>query len=149
MNPDPDPQLERLVHEALRALPPRRAPATLAPRVLAAIAARQRVPWYRRAWPDWPRACQAAFFAFAAAVVGALYAGAWRLGQVEVATPEWLRPFVAVAEGLDLALKALWAAGEGHLSWILWGAVAVVATAGLMTVGLGAALVRLTQSSRA
>lgn len=144
MNPTPEQELERLVDEALRRLPPRRAPATLAPRVLAAIAARQHVPWYRQPWSQWPRALQTAFFVFAAALVGGLYAGAWRLSHVEVTPPGWLRPFIAVADALGILLKSLLAAMETLSPWLLWGALGVVGVSCLTTLGLGTALVRLT-----
>jgi hypothetical protein len=130
---------------ALRALPPRRAPAALAPRVLAVLAARRRVPWYRRAWSEWPAALQAAFFVFATGLVGGLYAGAWRLSHVEVAPPAWLRPFIAIADALGILLKSLVAALETFSPWLLWGAAGVVALGGLLTLGLGTALVRLAQ----
>ncbi|MGC8990544.1 MAG: hypothetical protein ACP5MD_10505 [Verrucomicrobiia bacterium] len=38
----------------LKSLPDHRAPPTLVPRVLAAIAARSTCPWYRRSWSTWP-----------------------------------------------------------------------------------------------
>lgn len=37
--------LEKLIHQTLRALPDRKAPRSLEHRVLAAIAARQALPW--------------------------------------------------------------------------------------------------------
>ena len=47
-------RLERHVHEELRRLPLPRAPHTLLPRVLAAVDAWARKPWYTRAWFTWP-----------------------------------------------------------------------------------------------
>ena len=46
--------LERLTDRALRRLPTPRAPRTLLPRVLAAVAAEASRPWYARAWLSWP-----------------------------------------------------------------------------------------------
>jgi hypothetical protein len=51
-----DEKLERLVGQALRAQPPRRAPASLEERVLREIAARARLPWWRRGMTSWPLA---------------------------------------------------------------------------------------------
>ncbi|MCC7010168.1 MAG: hypothetical protein IT184_15280 [Acidobacteria bacterium] len=51
MQPD---DLERLIDRELRALPAPRAPRSLVPRVMAAIDARQAMPWYRRGWSQWP-----------------------------------------------------------------------------------------------
>src|SRR5689334_21333208 len=47
-------QLERQVHGELRRLPLPLAPDTLLPRVLAAVDAWARKPWYTRAWFTWP-----------------------------------------------------------------------------------------------
>ncbi|MBW4050236.1 MAG: hypothetical protein HIU85_02075 [Proteobacteria bacterium] len=49
-----DEKLERLVSQVLRDQPPRRAPASLEARVLGELAARARLPWWRRAVASWP-----------------------------------------------------------------------------------------------
>ena len=54
MNPNHETELEALVDRELKSLPPLAAPPSLAPRILAALAARAAVPWYRRAWQEWP-----------------------------------------------------------------------------------------------
>jgi len=46
--------LERLVDRELSKLPAPRAPRTLLPRVMAAVDAAARRPWYTRAWFTWP-----------------------------------------------------------------------------------------------
>lgn len=51
-----DEKLERLVSQVLREQPPRRAPASLESRVLAELAARARLPWWRRGVASWPAA---------------------------------------------------------------------------------------------
>lgn len=51
-----DEKLERLVSQALRQQPLRRAPASLEARVLDEIAARARLPWWRRGIATWPAA---------------------------------------------------------------------------------------------
>ena len=51
-----DEKLERLVGQALREQPLRRAPASLEGRVLREIAARARRPWWRRGIASWPAA---------------------------------------------------------------------------------------------
>jgi hypothetical protein len=47
-------KLETLIHQELRKLPARRAPASLAPRVLAAIHAREQQASWQRPWIAWP-----------------------------------------------------------------------------------------------
>lgn len=49
-----DEKLERLVSQVLREQPPRRAPASLEARVLGELAARARLPWWRRGVATWP-----------------------------------------------------------------------------------------------
>jgi hypothetical protein len=60
--PDDD-DLEMLATRELRRLPAPRAPQTLLPRVLAAVDAWTRRPWYMRAWFTWPLGWQAASIA--------------------------------------------------------------------------------------
>ena len=68
-------QLEERVHAELRRLPYPAAPSTLLPRVLAAVDAWARRPWYTRAWFTWPLGWQVASI-----VVLALFAiGVWML----------------------------------------------------------------------
>ncbi len=55
--------LETIVDRELRRLPALRAPATLLPRVLAAVQAWSQRPWYARAWFTWPLTGQAASIA--------------------------------------------------------------------------------------
>jgi hypothetical protein len=54
MRPHPDLELEMAIDRELRSLPDRPAPASLAPRVLQAIAERQRLPWWRKSFTHWP-----------------------------------------------------------------------------------------------
>jgi hypothetical protein len=67
--------LERRVHDELRRLPAPLAPGTLLPRVLAAVDAWARRPWYARAWFTWPIGLRVASVA---ALVAAAY-GMWNL----------------------------------------------------------------------
>ena len=67
--------LERRVTEELRRLPAPLAPATLLPRVLAAVDAWANRPWYARAWFTWPLAWQ---IVSVAAVALGVY-GTWNL----------------------------------------------------------------------
>lgn len=62
--------LERFIERELRALPAPRAPRTLLPRVMAAVDASARRPWYSRAWLTWPGAWQAASVVVLLAAVG-------------------------------------------------------------------------------
>jgi len=55
-----DEKLERLVSQVLRDQPLRRAPASLEARVLGELAARARLPWWRRGVATWPAAVRVA-----------------------------------------------------------------------------------------
>lgn len=70
-----DPKLESLLDEELKKLPPVAAPASLLPNVMSAIAARAQLPWWERAWWDWPLTAKAAFLLLALAIVGAFSSG--------------------------------------------------------------------------
>jgi hypothetical protein len=58
MNPHDEQNLERLVHQTLRTLPPRRAPRSLEDRVLAEIERRAALPWWRQGIAHWPMAAR-------------------------------------------------------------------------------------------
>jgi hypothetical protein len=69
--------LEQLVDAELKRLPTPRAPRSLLPRVLAAVAAQEQHARPARGWTMWPRGWQ-----FAGGVVAAvMFAGIWRLAS--------------------------------------------------------------------
>ena len=77
-SPNPHEKLERLVHQTLRELPPRRAPRSLEQRVLAAIERRAARPWWRKSFAHWPIAARAAFLLLSLGIVKlALFGGVW------------------------------------------------------------------------
>ena len=63
--------LEQVVHEELQRLPAPVAPATLLPRVLAAVQEWTLRPWYERAWFTWPLGWQVISLATLVGLVGA------------------------------------------------------------------------------
>ncbi|HWB99211.1 MAG TPA: hypothetical protein VG672_21025, partial [Bryobacteraceae bacterium] len=54
MNSQRQNDLETEIDRLLRELPELNAPASLAPRVLAALARKTALPWYRQPWTAWP-----------------------------------------------------------------------------------------------
>src|SRR5215470_5659084 len=66
--------LEQRMRDELARLPSPLAPATLLPRVLAAVDAWVNRPWYARAWFTWPLAWQVASVAFLALMMYATWA---------------------------------------------------------------------------
>lgn len=87
MNPEQhNRELEALVDSELKALPPLSAPPSLAPRILAAIAAQQTAPWYRAGWQAWPLPLRIASFAALLAVFAGLCFGGVKLWQLDNVT---------------------------------------------------------------
>lgn len=77
MNSQPEDELAAQVDRELKSLPPLSAPAALAPRVLAAIAAQQPAPAYRSAWQSWSLAWRLASFTMLAALFAGLCFAGW------------------------------------------------------------------------
>lgn len=117
--------LEQRVHRELRQLPGPRAPHTLLPRVLAAVDAWVRRPWYTRAWFTWPLGWQVASVALLALAV----AGVWMLPPappaVVVTTNAgrvlWrtmVEPFLAYAFGIVVIMCLACAAFGAALTYV-------------------------------
>jgi len=79
MNENHDKELEAQVDCELKSLPLLTAPPTLAPRVMALIAARAAAPWYRRAWTTWPPVLQAVSMMVLLAAFAGVCLGSWQL----------------------------------------------------------------------
>lgn len=80
MKPLPE-DFEKRLHQTLRSLPDRPAPRTLESRVLAAIAARAALPWWKKSFAQWPVAARCVFLLFSGGLVKvALLAAVWITG---------------------------------------------------------------------
>ena len=145
-----EPSLESLIDRELKSLPPLAAPDSLAPRVLAALAARAALPWYRRAWQTWPRAGQVLSLAALAVVFVA----------VATAGGHWIpagtaRPTAGLLGGLSLLVSLLATVGEAlvltvkhlHPAWLAAG-VLVLSAGWLSCLGLGTAIFHLAMPRR-
>ena len=113
-------KLEDLVHRRLRQLPELEAPATLLPRVMAAIVARQQLPWWRRSWTTWPRGTRMGFFVLLMLIALTMLGGGWQAWNTVAASrygvglEQFLAPVlslgqlvVVLAHGLSLTVKTL------------------------------------------
>jgi hypothetical protein len=143
-------QLEAQIHGLLRDQPPRRAPVSLESRVLAEIARRQALPWWRKSYADWPAPVQIAFLVLSVGV--ALLAGlvamqAFSGGTIEAAISVALRP---VFEGLTAFRTAGTALLDLVRGWIpaiptvwVYAALGAAALGYATLVGIGATAYRV------
>lgn len=154
MSPDNEKNLERFVHQALRELPSRRAPASLEQRVFAELERRAALPWRQKGFAYWPVSARLGFIALSGAVGQLiLWLGMWAMAGFDGAQ------FTAAIAGqfawlgnLTTVLHALVTSGEVIVRNIpsLWfyGAFAVVAVMCATLCGLGTAAYRTLYADR-
>ena len=142
MNPD---ELERFIHQTLRALPVRKAPGTLEARVLAEVERRAAIPWWHKSWSYWPQPVRAAFLLLCGAlvVVGGFFA---RTGFDTTQFNAAAAPALTLAGqvwGTVRSVGDFVAMIARHVSplWF-YGAIAFVVSLYAMLFGLGAAAYR-------
>lgn len=124
-------RLERLVGQVLRKQPLRRAPASLEARVLGEIAARARLPWWRRGIASWPAAVRVPVIAGCAICVPLVWIASLRLAArlVSVATHPGIAGPIATLRDDWRAIVSL-ATVSAHVvqaiprEWLLGGLVA-------------------------
>lgn len=146
MDPEIDRKLEALLGAELKKLPLLSAPTTLVPQVLAILAARKALPWWQRAWWDWPLPAKAAFLLIAVAIAGAFGSGGVLLDQGVASYSQQMSERLAPASTLwDTALSLrtavahLWAQAAQPLLVTLMIAAGMLY---LVCVGVGTAFVR-------
>jgi hypothetical protein len=129
--------LERFIDQTLRELPPRQAPRTLESRVLAELARRAALPWWRKHFTHWPLAARAAFLLASCGSVTLLWiftsTDAFR---VSTSPPTWIRSLSHVTSSMiDLSVSLIGRIPPGLLYSVL--ALCVLLYGALL--GLGAA----------
>jgi hypothetical protein len=152
MLPPSDRSLEAFVDRRLKSLPELSAPRSLAPRILAAVAARAAVP--ARGWQAWPLAWRIASFASLALVFATLCLSGWHVTQsaaVTSATQE-VHGFLAMLHALATAVEVILGALVRVVKELgpIWLSIfaAVFVASSLSCLGLGAALARLVWARR-
>lgn len=146
--------LEKFIHQTLRALPPRRAPHSLESRVRAAIEARAALPWWRQSFVHWPMAARVAFVIGSAGVAKlVLMAAIWVMAGFDGAQftnafstqVSWFQTASGIVEGFGnfcsmvfRNIPPLW----------LYGGLAFFAVMYAALFGLGAAAYRALYSPR-
>lgn len=153
MTPHDQQRLEHLVHNALRDLPPRKAPATLESRINAEIARRAALPWWRRSFVHWPVSARIGFLVVCAAIVRALFvvSGWIHEGFTAAQTRAEFEPEVGLAR---LCGRLLATTGDVFATLVanvpplwLYGGAAILAALYLTLFGLGAAAYKTLYSS--
>jgi hypothetical protein len=147
-----DREMEVRLGQALRALPERRAPATLESRVLDTLARRSPLPWWRRGFGEWPAAARVAFGVTSAAlalltVLAAAAANA-NLGSAShaISTPVLHDASVlfVITRTLSVSLASIlssgWVLGYLAAGAVLYAALFGLAIAGYRTLYLNADL---------
>jgi hypothetical protein len=153
MERPPHDDLEQRIHRLLRDLPGHRAPDALEDRVLAVLAAREALPWWRRSYSAWPVAARVAFLvgsAIAAAlVIAASIAGLREVAPVATVPIADALGWWAQVKDAAAVLTSLVAERLPSVSgvWMQIGIVAVVAAYGTL-MGLGAAAYRFLKVRR-
>jgi len=143
-------KLEERIHRELAKVPERIAPESLISSVLAAVAARESRPWWRKPIPEWPRNNQFVFMGVMLALVVCAAFGLWQLwphGIIQeipaqaAAAVEPMRPMFSVLETLGRA-SALMARSITQ-PWLVAIAAALL-FAYLSCIGMGMAWYRVT-----
>ena len=81
MEPSPASRLEQWIAGELKNLPELSAPASLLPRVLATLQARERQPWWQQPWWNWPMAAKVALSVLALGIAALMGSGGPVLGE--------------------------------------------------------------------
>lgn len=145
MSRDDSEKLEKLIHQSLRTLPARRAPRSLEQRVMAAIEARQALPWWRQSFAHWPRTAKIAFLLFAGALAAVLFTIVFRVGAEVGAVSPWTSA-LGTLEQIRLVAGRIGEVGATVVRSIpplwLYSGLAFIAVMYATLVGLGAAAYR-------
>jgi hypothetical protein len=96
-------ELEKFIDQQLKKLPEREAPENLVANVLAAITARQDLPWWKQPFTSWPRNTQAILFAFLSLVFAGVVYLAWRPAEAlsSGALTERVSSFASIGRALE------------------------------------------------
>src|ERR1700735_279423 len=96
-------KLERVLHQALAGLPPRRAPSSLQARVASELARRAQLPWWRASFANWPVGARVMFVLVCAVLVAvtilggvSAYLGDRSVDEAAAVLLSWAHPFLTV-----------------------------------------------------
>jgi hypothetical protein len=143
-----------VIHVALREVPPRRAPATLEERVMAEIARRAALPWWKQSFARWPMPARVAFVLVSGGVIKvAMMVVVFVMGGLDPArfreafAPEFARLAEIASAGRALAEFATLLLNHIPPLW-LYGGIAAVVSLYVAFFGLGAVAYRAFYAER-
>ncbi len=150
MNPRSPQDLEALIHRTLREAPGPRAPRSLEKRVMAELARRSALPWWRQSFVHWPSSARLVFLVLSASLAGlAITAVAEALRHGPADTWQHLVSRAQTAgHGLQTAGTALLSLFPPSWLYALAALGAAVAVAYLLLFGAGAAAYRFLWKTR-
>ncbi len=137
-------QLERLVHDALRRLPYRQAPASLEDRVLQELARRAALPWWRRSFTHWPTVARSLFLILCAALgtltfaVSARVAAGFTPVQRLLDSLTWLNTVAEAVGSLAHSIPSIWLYEGLAIAALLYGFLIALGAAAYRTLYLDA-----------
>ena len=150
-SPEPDPNLESLLHQELRKLPMTPPPPSLMPRVMQAIRARSHQPWWRQSLWAWPWPAQGLVLLLAVSLVGIFASCQGLLGNglryLFVPVVDACAKYLAISQA-----QQWWAGWTTWLNttlgpnWLLY-AAGIVCFAYVCCLAVGTLLVRMVQKS--
>ena len=152
MNAKEKPTLEARVDRALKELPALSAPASLLPRVMAALEERAALPWYRQGWLAWPAPARAGSLLVGGLLLAGLVWGtdigtSGAVSAATKATAEWRTALAWVWSLVETLYETGWLLFRHLNPWIVLGALALVGLANGVCLGLGAVCVRFSFAS--
>jgi hypothetical protein len=125
-----DEKLERLVSQVLRDQPLRQAPASLEARVLSELAARSRLPWWRRGVASWPAGVRVPVIASCAVCVPLVWVlSLWLVTRLVAVTRARIAGPLATLQGTGHVLASLGALATHIIQsiphdWLVGGIIA-------------------------
>ena len=134
MQPEIDQNLERIIHQELRKLPPVKAPDVLSARVLASVRARQSLPWWQQSIWNWPNGARTAFMVALAVVVAVITGSTWWAPDIAAKGAD---VFSESAQGLQPFSNAFFALWRTILQNVLVFGLAFCAVLYLLCLGAG------------
>lgn len=155
MNEHTPDKLEAAIDRVLRSVPDRRAPSGLEGRVLAEIARRAALPWWRKSYANWPASVRAVFFVGSALAAALLVSGLFLLMRsagaagLESGVSE---PFAWVRSARDLVASAgsnLRSVAAAVPSLWFYGILGTIAACYMLLAAIGATAYRALSFGRA